>query len=362
MSILDDFEEIDQEAIDEFVRTQQEEHLHLDFKAVGSADLTRDDRKNLAKSISGFANSDGGVIIWGVDARQNSEGVDGARATRPIENLDRFMSRLRHLAGEAVSPAVPSVRHRPIPIQGTSKGFAATLIPASDGGPHQAKLGEDRYYKRSGDRFSKMEHFEIEDMFGRRPRPDLFLMHRVIHGGEPSSDRRSWEWSVVLGIGNCGRGSAHAPMLAIAPKDPWFRRTYGIDGNRTEGLERLPAATGSQWIRYGGSGLVVLHAGAEIAVCAVTCRLRTEISDPFDLRVRYQIAADGVRMIEDELVLAGGRLAEESRELDQAMEFFVQVPPRSRLEAPHSIKWGEHRTGAFTPVFVAGPHTGTSAP
>ena len=29
-----------------------------------------------------------------------------------------------------------------------------------------AKLGEDRYYKRSGDSFRKMEHFDLEDMFG----------------------------------------------------------------------------------------------------------------------------------------------------------------------------------------------------
>ena len=38
-----------------------------------------------------------------------------------------------------------------------------------------AKLGEDRYYKRSGDSFYRMEHFDLEDMFGRRPKPLLTL-------------------------------------------------------------------------------------------------------------------------------------------------------------------------------------------
>lgn len=28
-----------------------------------------------------------------------------------------------------------------------------------------AKLEEDRYYKRSGDSFYRMEHFDLEDMF-----------------------------------------------------------------------------------------------------------------------------------------------------------------------------------------------------
>ncbi len=36
-----------------------------------------------------------------------------------------------------------------------------------------AKLGEDRYYKRNGQQFLKMEHFDLEDMFGRRQKPDL---------------------------------------------------------------------------------------------------------------------------------------------------------------------------------------------
>jgi hypothetical protein len=41
-----------------------------------------------------------------------------------------------------------------------------------------AKLGEDRYYKRSGDSFYRMEHFDLEDMFGRRQKPNLHLRLR----------------------------------------------------------------------------------------------------------------------------------------------------------------------------------------
>jgi hypothetical protein len=36
-----------------------------------------------------------------------------------------------------------------------------------------AKLGEDRYYKRSGDRFYKIEHFDVADMFDRHRAPVL---------------------------------------------------------------------------------------------------------------------------------------------------------------------------------------------
>jgi hypothetical protein len=84
-----------------------------------------------------------------------------------------FISRLNELTGLAVSPIVNGVKHKPIQTS-PNKGFAVTLIPESDSGPHMAKLGEDRYYKRSGASFYRMEHFDIADMFGRRQRPSLF--------------------------------------------------------------------------------------------------------------------------------------------------------------------------------------------
>lgn len=61
-------------AIDELIEQRQAEELFLDFKR--SADgasgrrLHDNDRQNLARAISGFGNSEGGVIIWGVDCRE----------------------------------------------------------------------------------------------------------------------------------------------------------------------------------------------------------------------------------------------------------------------------------------------------
>jgi hypothetical protein len=63
-------------AIEEFIFTHKTEELFLDFKR--SADngngqrLHQNDRKNLAKAISGFGNSEGGVVIWGVDCSKIS--------------------------------------------------------------------------------------------------------------------------------------------------------------------------------------------------------------------------------------------------------------------------------------------------
>ncbi|MFM7293737.1 MAG: helix-turn-helix domain-containing protein, partial [Burkholderiales bacterium] len=126
-----------------FVERAQEENLHLDFKTLRDAHLSSgDDRKNLACALSGFANSCGGLIVWGVDARKNADGVDCAMQLKPISQVSALVGRLNALTGEGVDPTVDGVRHRAIETE-LGAGFAITLVPESDAGPHMAKLGEN---------------------------------------------------------------------------------------------------------------------------------------------------------------------------------------------------------------------------
>ena len=66
MSLTDQFQALDLNEIQQYLNTQQEEDLYLEFKTTNTNDLSHaDDRKNLAKALSGFANSGGGLLIWG---------------------------------------------------------------------------------------------------------------------------------------------------------------------------------------------------------------------------------------------------------------------------------------------------------
>ena len=290
MTLAEQFDALTLDDLNGYITKGQEENIYLDFKTINRADLSHsDDKKNLAKAMSGFANSSGGLVIWGIDARKNADGVDCASEKKEIDPLPLFVARLNELTGNAVSPIVEGVRHKPIPSNGGT-GFAVTLVPESDSGPHMAKLGEDRYYKRSGDSFYKMEHFDLEDMFGRRKKPKLNLTTRL--------EGRGTATKIVLAIENTGRGTAKAPYLAFGITPPFQARAYGLDGNGNDGLPKLHFGQHLKY-RYGASADFVIHPGTIHDVTAVTLGLnpRLESIPDKDIVVEYEISAEDTQIV-----------------------------------------------------------------
>jgi hypothetical protein len=282
MALVDQFNSLTLEDITSFIDRGQEENLLLEFKTLNSAYLDRDDRKNLAKALSGFANSSGGLIIWGLQGRPNDEGVDCAVALREIEPLPTLLAALNELTGQAVSPIVEGVQHRSLPINGRS-GLAVTLVPESDSGPHMAKAGEDRYYKRSGDSFRKMEHFDLEDMFGRRKKPKLCVFTRVIPN----------RMEVVVGVKNEGRGTAKGPFLSFTIPDPWNLAAYGLDGNGHEGLPRLhQSREASRRPCYGGNSNYLIHPNIAHDIALLEFRGGAENRPAGEYTIEYEVAAE----------------------------------------------------------------------
>ena len=64
MNIFETFEQLSIEHLRDYIERKQEEHLYLDFKLVNGASLaSSDDKHNLARALSGFANSSDNLII-----------------------------------------------------------------------------------------------------------------------------------------------------------------------------------------------------------------------------------------------------------------------------------------------------------
>ena len=308
ITLQDQFRSLTLDDIENFVNEGREEDLHLDFKLVKSADLKdREDRRNFARAVSGFGNSDGGLIVWGVDARQIAGDVDCAVAAPGVFGLKKFLAKLNEYTGAVVNPTLVGIDHRPIISAKNDHGFVVTFVPASDSGPHMAKLGDDRYHRRSGSNFVKMEHFEIADMFGQRPRPKLLLVHRS-RGARRIGNQ--FEVQVELGLENRGRGSAHAPYLVIRTRPPFQVNSFGFDGGTNHGLPLLLNPRDGSF-RFGGSGDIFIHPGANYPVTVVLARYAGGDPPPA-LDLEYEICAEGVAIEKSYLRAPGVELINSS--------------------------------------------------
>jgi hypothetical protein len=304
------FADLDLETVERWIASQRQEDLHLDFKLLRlSPEFPRDDRKNLAKAVSGFANSDGGLVVWGVDCRK-TDGVDCATELVPVKNALAVLGKLQSHTGEATVPIVDGVLHRLIPTVGQD-GILVTFVPRSESGPHMAKLGEDRYYKRSGDSFYLMEHFDLADMFGRRPHAVLRLSLALTTGGVFSGHARSTVVQAVVGIENAGRAAARFPFLKIKISPPYTFSQYELDGNGRSGLRKLVRSSRDfTWRYYAGGADEIVHPGTTFDVTIAELTVGEATPSVPDFIVEYELAAEGLALISGSERIAGERIVE----------------------------------------------------
>lgn len=276
------------------------ERFHIEFKQKHNrshARLEGDDQKNLAKAISGFANSGGGVLVWGLQ--------DKTLSPKPITDIQLFVSSVLDLASQVTDPVVENITADWIESDASAgkDGYALILVPESLLPPHRVILNskdiQNHYYIRTANSFVVASHTLLEDMFGRRPRPKLGLHMKVNQYGSRFGGMSNVY--VVFGIENKGRGTAKAPFLSIKVNHPYRIDKYGLDGNRNFGLDEVTSITGSHEKNYGSSADIVIHSGVvhEVTIVRVNVADINKSGDEVqDLIVEYKIAAEGTGLIE----------------------------------------------------------------
>ncbi|WP_411342559.1 helix-turn-helix domain-containing protein [Paenibacillus sp. WLX1005] len=200
---------------------QWEETVFIDFKrksapSIGGAQ--KSDKSIYSEALSGFSNTSGGVIVWGINAPGLQDKADVAIGEEPIFELKRFLTDLNNATSQVLVPANLGVYNTAIYLNDDKecdKGFIVTFVPQSELTPHRAIKKDHKYFLRSGDSFAMMEHSILEDQFGRRQKPKLGLgitidnseYHDPVVGYVP--------FSLVIRIENQGKYLATYPCLKL---------------------------------------------------------------------------------------------------------------------------------------------------
>jgi predicted HTH transcriptional regulator len=136
----------------------------------------RSSQDQIAKAACGFTNADGGVIVVGLEARRNNDGIDMVTAERPVPDAESVRSQIEEAISKKVEPGIKGVRSKTIPaVPGSVDGFIITHVPGSDASPCRCTFSPKEFYVRIGPQTLPMPYFMIADRFGRRPQPKLIV-------------------------------------------------------------------------------------------------------------------------------------------------------------------------------------------
>lgn len=149
-----------------------QESEYLDFKGCEKID-EKTIKHRWAAALSGFGNTEGGVIVWGLDARKDSNDIDRVIDLSPSPDVHWLEQCLRQNLYLACDPPLFGVEFLKAPQPGKKLGFVVACIPEGQMKPHRAEIGPKEFHIRVGDSFKVPNVSILRSMFFSKHSPVL---------------------------------------------------------------------------------------------------------------------------------------------------------------------------------------------
>ena len=209
------FESLDSfDAIQKLIDEGQAENLYLECKSPEGPVVGQDIKSKLAKATSGFSNTAGGIIVWGVSTTKQQGGLDVLTQIESIGSIKKFEQAINLSILTLVNPGVDFKSKILLEKVGNTKGILITYVAQKEGDPVQALDGN--LYLRSRDEFVEMPYETIKRMFLGATSPDLFPIFdkRLV-----KLDKVDGSWDIPVGIQNLSSAVAKDVKVTITFKN-----------------------------------------------------------------------------------------------------------------------------------------------
>ena len=195
----------------------------------------KDVDRHWSKALSGFANTAGGVLIWGVDARKNEDGVDCARELSLVPDPEKLAQRLSDVLLNSVAPPLRGIEIKPFKKPGQKEGFVVCLIPEGTAKAYRAEASDRQFYMRMRDTFHIPPAAVIRSLFF--PRASAYLVPSIFVKPREDSPDPFQPLQFWFGLKNEGTLTARSISMSIHhPKSLHFGVTMT---DRIRGPKRL---------------------------------------------------------------------------------------------------------------------------
>jgi predicted HTH transcriptional regulator len=189
-------EDYDIEFIQSLIDNGVEESVNIDFKASGALSKEEMKKKEISKDVSAFANSNGGIIVYGLSEKDHKADsfsfIDGNVYTK--EWLEQIIS-------TTIQRNIEGLKIFPIRNKGNIKETIYVVqVPESIDAPHINK--DKKFYRRYDFQSVVMEEYEIRNLYGRKSKADLKISTYNFSHRETFDDYEQFECSIA--VLNCG--------------------------------------------------------------------------------------------------------------------------------------------------------------
>ena len=155
-----------QDIVDLIERGEEESYL-LDYKREINYN-NKDDKKEICKDVSSFANSRGGILIYGIEEEKNGDAAPRPKNDIPpfgVEILDT--ERIENIISNGIYPRV-NIEIKLVKNDNRKNFILIIGIAASSNAPHMVvSKGDFRYYKRGNYESEVMNEADVRELYRR---------------------------------------------------------------------------------------------------------------------------------------------------------------------------------------------------
>ena len=156
--------------LDNLIFNQIEENLNLDYKSAGSLGKSVGKKKELSKDVSAFANSNGGIIIYGIKEFDEAEKRHLPERLDPVNRSEYSKEWLEQIINSNISPRIDGIIIKSISLNNENDVAYVVEIPKSTTA-HQSS--DFRYHKRFNFETVAMHDYEVKDVMNRNKSPEI---------------------------------------------------------------------------------------------------------------------------------------------------------------------------------------------